>query len=380
MMVQKDPKKNDGSWEVYFYYQESLTGKRKRKHKTGFATKKQAIEWANSFLDRQNPKCDMKFKDFYQIYLEDQKVRLRESTVRTKEYIVELKILPYFGERKLNEITPGDIRQWHQVLMKAEFDKDMHAGEAEGSMSGIKDKYSPTYLKTIHNQLSAIFNYAVQYYDLSRNPCKVAGGIGKDNADEMQFWTQEEFETFLEFVSDKPVSRTAFNVLFWGGLRIGELLALTLADVDFEEKTIRINKSYQRIRSKDVITEPKTEKSKRIITIPDFLVEELQGYVGMLYGIMETDRLFNITKSYLEHEMKRGCELSGVKKIRLHDLRHSHASLLISKLGAQPLQVAERLGHERIQTTLNTYSHLYPNQGRELADKLDKLKFDEEDE
>ena len=127
-------------------------------------------------------------------------------------------------------------------------------------------------------------------------------------------------------------------------MRIGELPALLLADLDVNEKTLSITKSFQRINGKNVITEPKTVKSKRVITLPDFLVEELAEYAGRLYGMMEHDRLFAITKSYLEKEMVRGVKLSGVKKIRLHDLRHSHASLLISKLGAQPNLVAERLG------------------------------------
>ena len=152
-----------------------------------------------------------------------------------------------------------------------------------------------------------------------------------------------------------------------------ELLALTLGDFSAKDKTININKSLQRIDGRDVITEPKTEKSKRVIALPDFLVEEMKDYVNRLYGMMPGDRLFMVTKAYLEHEMSRGVALSGVKKIRLHDLRHSHASLLISKLGAQPLMVAERLGHEKIQTTLNTYSHLYPDQARNLADQLNLL-------
>ena len=191
----------------------------------------------------------------------------------------------------------------------------------------MKQKFSQTYLKTINNQLNAIFNYAVKYYDLPKNPCMVAGSIGKGKAEEMLFWTQEEFETFLEFVKDKPLSYYAFKLLFWTGMRIGELLALTVGDVDLDRKTITVNKSYQRIKGRDVITEPKTEKSKRVISIPDFLVEDMRKYTGMLYGLMKDDRLFSITKSYLEHEMSRGCKLSGVKKIRLHDLRHSHVSL-----------------------------------------------------
>lgn len=251
------------------------------------------------------------------------------------------------------DIKAADIRKWQNQLMK------------EG--------YAPTYLKTINNQLSAIFNYAVKYYDLPKNPCVQAGSMGKSQAESMKFWTQEEFGLFIECIKDKPISYMAFKTLFWTGIRIGELLALTLGDFSAEDKTLRINKSYQRINGKDVVTEPKTEKSKRVITLPDFLVEEMKDYISRLYGMMEIDRLFMVTKSYLEHEMIRGAELSGVKKIRLHDLRHSHASLLISKLGAQPLMVAQRLGHEKIQTTLNTYSHLYPNQARDLAEQLNGL-------
>ena len=177
---------------------------------------------------------------------------------------------------------------------------------------------------------------------------------------------------------DKPLSYYAFKTLFWTGIRIGELLALTIKDFDPVNKTLTINKSYQRIKGRDVITDPKTPKSNRVITLPEFMVHDLNEYIGMLYGIMENDRLFHTTKSYLEHEMIRGCELSGVKKIRLHDLRHSHASLLISELGLQPNLVADRLGHEKITTTLQTYSHLYPDNNRELADKLEEFVSESE--
>jgi integrase len=357
MTVTKNEK---GLWDVQFYYRD-YRGKNVKKHKRNFKTKKEAVEWAETFTVQQSHRLDMTFQRFYELYRSDMVQRLRENSIRTKDYVVELKILPYFGKKKIIDITAADIRRWQNSIMK------------DGG-------YSQTYLKTINNQLSAIFNYAVKYYDLPKNPCKAAGSMGKGKAEEMNYWTQEEFEDFLEFVKDKPVSRYAFLVLYWTGCRIGELLALTLGDFDPEEKTLNISKSYQRIKGRDVITEPKTAKSKRVIALPDFLVDELKEYVGQLYGMMPTDRLFMITKSYLEHEMIRGCELSGVKKIRLHDLRHSHASLLISKLGAQPSLVAERLGHEKIQTTLDTYAHLYPNQNRELADKLNELMDDSDDE
>lgn len=356
MMVTKNEER--GYWEVFFYYKD-FTGKRKQKHKRGFKTKKEATEWANRFINQQANNLDMTFQAFWELYRDDMAQRLRENTMRSKGYISELKILPYFGKKKIADISAADIRQWQNTL--------------------IKQGYAQTYLKTINNQLNAIFNYAVKYYDLPRNPCVQAGSMGKSHADEMSFWTQEEFEMFVEYVRDKPVSYYAFLTMYWTGIRVGELLALTLADFDADERTITISKSLQRIQGRDVITAPKTAKGKRIITLPDFLVTELLEYTEGLYGISEKDRLFQVTKSYLEKEMIRGTKLSGVKKIRLHDLRHSHASLLISRLGAQPGLVAERLGHEKIQTTLQTYSHLYPNQSRDLADQLENLnaKIDE---
>lgn len=356
MTVTKNKK---GLWDVQFYYKD-YRGKNIKKHKRNFKTKREAIEWAEKFSVQQSHNLDMTFSLFWQLYREDMKERLRENTVRTKDYIVELKVLPYFEKKKIADITAADIRLWQNSLMR--------------------QGYSQTYLKTINNQLSAIFNYAVRYYDLPKNPCTQAGSMGKGKAEEMLFWTQEEFEIFIEFIKDKPVSYYAFLTLYWTGIRLGELLALTLADFDAENKLLSITKSYQRINGRDVITEPKTAKSKRVITLPDFLVTELEEYVSRLYGMMPNDRLFSITKSYLEKEMIRGVKLSGVKKIRLHDLRHSHASLLISKLGAQPNLVADRLGHEKIQTTLNTYLHLYPNQKRDLADQLNGLMEESDDE
>ena len=116
----------------------------------------------------------------------------------------------------------------------------------------------------------------------------------------------------------------AFLLLYWTGMRIGELLALTYNDINLEEKTISINKSYQRLKGKDMITQPKTPKSIRVITMPDFLAEEFREYCSHLYGIMKKERLFRFTKSHMEHCMATGIERSGVKRIRLHDLRHPY--------------------------------------------------------
>ena len=194
--------------------------------------------------------------------------------------------------------------------------------------------------------------------------------MGKSKAEEMDFWTVEEFRKFIDSVMNKRLSYMAFMTLYWTGMRLGELLALNPKDVDLEKRTIFITKSYQRLGKNDVITPPKTPKSKRVITIPEFLAADIKDYMDSLYDLQEDDRLFPITKYYLEHEMQRGIKESGVKRIRVHDLRHSHASMLI-ELGFSPLEIANRLGHEKVETTLNTYAHLYPNKQTKLAERLD---------
>lgn len=347
MKAEKD--KKTGKWLIQYRYTD-WQGKRRKSTKRGFATKREAEEWLRNFLITQKADFDMKFEDFWKMYCADMETRLREHTMRTKKYIVELKILPYFGNKRVNDITAADIRQWQNEL--------------------IKMGYSPTYLKTINNQLSAIFNYAVRYYDLKSNPCAKAGSMGKSKAEEMDFWTGEEVRKFIDSVMNKRLSYMAFMTLYWTGMRLGELLALNPKDVDLKKRTISITKSYQRLGKKDVITPPKTPKSKRVITIPEFLAADIKDYMDSLYDLQEDDRLFPITKYYLEHEMQRGIKESGVKRIRVHDLRHSHASMLI-ELGFSPLEIANRLGHEKVETTLNTYAHLYPNKQTKLAERLD---------
>ncbi|WP_270842075.1 GH32 C-terminal domain-containing protein [Mediterraneibacter faecis] len=224
MKAEKD--KKTGKWLIQYRYTD-WQGKRRKSTKRGFATKREAEKWLRNFLITQKADFDMKFEDFWKMYCADMETRLREHTMRTKKYIVELKILPYFGNKRVNDITAADIRQWQNEL--------------------IKMGYSPTYLKTINNQLSAIFNYAVRYYDLKSNPCAKAGSMGKSKAEEMDFWTGEEFRRFIDSVMNKRLSYMAFMTLYWTGMRLGELRALTPAD--FETNMLSITKSYQRITS-----------------------------------------------------------------------------------------------------------------------------------
>lgn len=188
----------------------------------------------------------------------------------------------------------------------------------------------------------------------------------------MDYWTYDEYVAFCEGIKDNPLSYICFQVLYWTGMREGELLALTTTDIDLIAKQIDINKTYQRLHGEDIITTPTTRKSKRKVPIPDFLCKKLQEYMDYRYMLAPNERLFPIIKSFLSHEMERGCKATGVKRIRIHDIRHSHASLLINQ-ECDALILAERLGHEKVSTTLNTYSHLFPHKQQELISNLEQL-------
>ena len=160
-------------------------------------------------------------------------------------------------------------------------------------------------------------------------------------------------------------------MLYWCGLRLGELSALTPRDFDFEKSILVITKSYQRIGGKDIITPPKTDKSIRRVLLPDFLSEEIQQYLSELKDVAEDKRIFPFTKSYLHHEMRRGCTASGVKKIKIHGIRHSHISLLID-MDCNAVAIADRVGHESIDITYR-YAHVFPSTQQEVVSKLDNM-------
>ena len=346
--------KTNGTWYVQFRYTD-WKGERQQKLKRGFATKKEAQAWEREFLMQKQADVNMTFESFAQLYEKDMKPKLKLNTWLTKESIIQKKILPYFGKRKLSEITAKDVMDWQNVIR---------------GLTDAKGKpYSPTYLKTVHNQLSALFNHAVRYYGLQVNPAAKAGNMGVEERREMLFWTKDEYLKFADAMMDKPLSYYAFEMLYWCGIREGELLALTPTDFDFEAGTVSISKSYQRLKGKDVITTPKTKKSNRVIKMPKFLCGEMEDYLKMFYSTGANERIFSVSKHYLHHEMDRGAKAAGVKRIRIHDLRHSHISLLID-MGFTALAIADRVGHESIDITYR-YAHLFPTRQTEMADKLD---------
>lgn len=346
-------------WYANFYYTD-WTGEKTHICKRGFKTQREAKEYEHSFFDQQNNTSDILFSSLVENYLEDMGHRLKPTTMENKRFLIEGKLLPYFGNLKVCDIDTIKVRKWQNELIS-------HRDE-NGK------PFSQTYLKTVNNQLSALMNYAMAHYHLSFNPCKAAGSIGKSKADEMNIWTQAQYEQFSKAIQ-KSSLKLAFDILFYTGMRSGELLALTPADI-LSTKRIDINKNYAKVKGQELFLEPKTPKAKRCISIPDSLYKDIQAYISKLYGIQQNDRIFYFTKSALEKEIKRTAERAGLPLIRVHDLRHSHASMLI-EMGFAPLEISNRLGHESIKTTLDTYSHLYPDKDLQLADALDKLRQNE---
>ena len=274
MSAFKDNQRN--TWYAKFSYRD-WKGDKKWVTKRGFATKREATQYERDFLAKQSGNLDMTFAEFVEVYQRDRHPRIRESTIVMKENIITTKLIPYFGYRRLRDITTSDIMQWQNEMLAY---RDFETGKP----------YSNSYLKSIHSQLSAIFNHAIRFYKLKENPAAIVGNMGSEKGIQMKFWTKAEYLKFAEAMMDEPLAYYCFQVLYWCGIREGELLALTLDDLDFEKKNLRINKTFQHLNGKDIISEPKTPKSNRIVVMPDFLVEELKDYAKMQYDVNPTNR------------------------------------------------------------------------------------------
>ncbi len=349
MSVSKD--KKSGTWTAQTRYKDAL-GATHHTTKRGFKTKSAAQRWEAEFLLTMSGSLDMTFSAFCEVYATNERPRRKESTWVTKESIIRTKLLPFFGDKKLKSITARDVVAWENAM------------RAKG--------YTDSYLMTLSNQLSAVFNHAKRYYGLSGNPVTKAGKMGsKRPAKEMRIWTPDEYGRFAAAVADKPAAFHAFEVLYWTGLREGELLALMPCNLDLAQGRIKVRHTlWSAPGGRTVLTSPKTPKSKRDVPLPRFLTEELEDYLATL-DIGGEDRVFPFTKHFLRYEMQRGCKASGVEPITIHGLRHSHVSLLINQ-GFSALAIGDRMGHEAQDITLR-YAHLFPSVQDDMAAALDEV-------
>ena len=347
MPTHKDEK--TGTWFVKCYYTDYI-GNKKQKKKRGFARQKDAKEWEYNFLSSLQYDSTTTFGSIAADFIAENTPRRRKTTIRG--YNNALKhILPTFDNVPLSAITEKMLVLWQNGLLAADL--------------------SDVYIHKIDTMFRTIYKYGAKRCGLQENPFDGVEKIGKACNKSLNFWTYEQYCAFIAHIK-QPITRTAFQVLYYCGIRIGELFALTAGDIDVDAHIMHITKSLQRMERQDVITPPKTQKGIRDITLPDFLVKELENYMSMIYDCNGETRLFEISKQSLYYPMKKFSEIAGVPRIRIHDLRHSHAALLIEK-GVSPLAIADRLGHDDIKITLGTYGHLYPNKQKEIADLLNTL-------
>ena len=314
--------KETGKW-VAQWYEPNVYGVNKQKKKRGFKTQREAKQYeCDRNLEKQG-NLQMSMKVFVEQYFQDKENELKSRTKQNKRYMIDSYLIPYFGDMKMSDIKPAQIIAWQNEI--------------------YKKNLSESYMRMIQNQLTALFTHATKIYDLANNPCKKVKRMGKDDKRGLTFWT---------------------------GIREGELLALSKLDIDFYNNRINISKTYFRANGQDMITTPKTEQSVRAVEIPVFLKEEIKEWCDRQYGLPDNVRLFPVGCRAVQNKMRRQIEKAGVKRIRVHDLRHSHVAYLIEK-GVEPLLIKERLGHKDIRITLNTYGHLYPNKARSVADLID---------
>ena len=362
----KDPIKKADNGTYYFRANlgyNPITGKQIQKYRSGFQTKKEAREEYSKLVltstaELTEKKKTISFQQFIEeTYLPWYKTQVKESTYLNRRSTIQ-KHFSYFYKMATDEIEPINVQNWQLELAK---------------------EFSPNYIRIVQGMLSIAFDRAIVLGIAKKNPSRMVGNI-KSKKTKVDFWTLEEFQKVISLLYKGDYYEhylfISFWLLFMTGMRIGEAAALQWSDIDFETGLLNINKTlYYKSMDEYKFVDPKTQASVRTIYIDADTIRELKAWRAVQQKVLKGCG-FILSYSGIptsKHTLPRALEklagLAGVHRIKIHSLRHSHASLLIS-MGENPLLIKERLGHEKIQTTLGTYGHLYPNTNLEVANKL----------
>ena len=348
MPVYKDDKR--GTWYCKIRYTD-WQGNRKETTKRGFTTKRDAKEYETEYLNKMAGSADMTLQSLFDIYIEDRQHKIKESSLIGITTSMSKHVLPHLGKMPLSKITPNVIRKWQNQLEKAT--------NKQGN------KLAPPTLLNINRRFAAVLNFGVKYYGMQRNPMTITGTQGA-TAKRIDFWSKEEFEQFLEAV-DHPTYKTLYLLLFYSGMRVGEALALTESDIDFETGKVHITKTYT---ATGHVTAPKTKSSVRYINLPMSVSRAVQGeYERLAYDV---ERIFPVSYQDARYHFSKAVKKSGVRRLTIHSLRHAHASILIAK-GVPITAISKRLGHTSPKVTLSIYSHSMAGSDEEIAKILDNF-------
>lgn len=360
--VQKETWQCEGSYV-------DILGKPQRYHKRGFQSEYDAKQWERTFLiqaKKDNTQADITFNDLYLIYLKNREKVVKLKTYTDIQYLCNRMLLPFWKDIKVNKINLPIIESWQNNLLSKTYFKN-----------GIDNFYTNEYLSKTQIQLKSIFRYGIKtgyVTNLQLISFDNVKHIGQHKT-EMLFWHPDEFLRFIDVVNDITF-KALFNVLYWCGLRIGESLALTWNDVNLTTSTIKVSKTYN--NNQHLITTPKTYNSYRDVIMPERCIKSiiaLYEYSQKLDGFSNDKYLFGYTQPFDDNFVRRHknewCRIANVKQIRIHDLRHSHVSLLINQ-GFSSFDIAKRLGHT-VEMVNNHYGHWFDNSQQKMVDKLNRL-------
>ena len=358
--VKKEPG-DSGKWRVEYRIKGGKeNGSDFKSLKRGFLTKRDAtayldglkVTWQEKILRRSDPKHYMTFEELFEMYKTTMDVATKLSTQDSRNNMVYTHILPFFGKMKLADITQVKIEEWRGTFFK-----------------NGKCIYKDSYIHAIRSRLCAVLNFATERHLMDFNPAKHVK-MGVKEAPERPVWTVEQYKRFHNEISPNTPEYIAFDVFFWCGLRLGELLALTVSDIDLEKRYIRINKNIYERHGKRIVTTPKTAKSIRNVSISETLCNELREYIAKLPDSKPDTTLFSTSKTSLHRKLKAGIEKSGVPRITIHCFRHSHITYLVNKGWSAPV-VAARVGHESIYITTH-YMHAYSEMEDAVCEMMNK--------
>lgn len=351
------------------------TGKNRQIERTAYGSdeaKQLELELIHSFKNSA-PAQRMTVLELYDQYIQAKQHEVRESSLSKTKQIITIHIKPYLSDVKLEKLNATVLQDWKQKI------------EAKG--------LSITMRKNIYGEFRALLNFAVKMEYLSQNPLLRVGNFKAplEAHKEMLFYTPEEFKKYISIAREIAEITTNdniqpwnhyvfFNIAFFTGMRKGEIYALTWNDIENNE--IHITKSLtQKLKGTDRITPPKNKSSIRVIQIPTPLKSVLDEHYSRCKNMARfSDEHFicggivPVRDTTIDIANRKIAESAGVKHIRVHDFRHSHASLLANN-GINIQEIARRLGHSDIKTTLQTYSHLYPKESERALEVLNGINI-----
>ncbi len=381
MAIRANIAKDGDKFRVTYRYCDPATGITKNTCKRGFKLKREAKKWIETELpsiiealeQKRKTISTMTMDELIEEYLFYKKMHVRITTFETKKHIIETKILPYFAGRLVVDIEPYDIMQWQHHLSESQkvVKETVVSNSGREKVVKTQECYSDTYLRTINNQLVAIFNYAVAIRRLPTSPCKGLYKIGAKDAPEREIWEPEEFARFIRTQEHNPLLYYAYCTLFWTGMREAELLGIRSKDLDFKNGIIYVKDGYHKVKGK-VDKGLKNGESLRTVKIPSFLADELREFIDSLGPMDPNARVFVTSKSTLLKHLHEGAAQVGVKDICVHCLRHSYISMCVYN-GIPYTTISAQVGHSEFLQSLH-YSHSYKNSGDFLVNALEQVK------